>query len=65
VTLNPRSTAIARVTLSSVGDLNRRRILIEDVYPAVDVGRFPVKRIAGEAVEVWADICRDAFSTPS
>jgi starch synthase (maltosyl-transferring) len=33
--------------------------LIEDVYPSVDGGRFPVKRIAGERVEVWADILRD------
>ena len=31
----------------------------EDIYPAVDCGRFPVKRITGEAVEVWADIYRD------
>jgi starch synthase (maltosyl-transferring) len=33
--------------------------LIEDVYPLVDGGRFPVKRVAGERVEVWADIYRD------
>jgi starch synthase (maltosyl-transferring) len=33
--------------------------LIEDVYPLVDGGRFPVKRMAGERVEVWADIYRD------
>ncbi|WP_426436383.1 alpha-1,4-glucan--maltose-1-phosphate maltosyltransferase [Bradyrhizobium genosp. P] len=32
---------------------------ITDVYPSVDCGRFAVKRIAGEAVEVWADIYRD------
>jgi starch synthase (maltosyl-transferring) len=32
---------------------------IEDVYPLIDDGRFPVKRIAGERVEVWADIYRD------
>src|SRR6202790_1654 len=32
---------------------------IEDVYPLIDGGRFPVKRIAGERVEVWADIYRD------
>jgi starch synthase (maltosyl-transferring) len=31
---------------------------IEDVYPLVDGGRYPVKRIAGEPVEVWADIYR-------
>ncbi|KJC60994.1 alpha-1,4-glucan:maltose-1-phosphate maltosyltransferase [Bradyrhizobium sp. LTSPM299] len=32
---------------------------ISDVYPSVDGGRFAVKRIAGEPVEVWADIYRD------
>jgi starch synthase (maltosyl-transferring) len=32
---------------------------IEDIYPRIDGGRFPVKRIAGERIEVWADIYRD------
>jgi starch synthase (maltosyl-transferring) len=32
------------------------RFLIEDIFPAVDGGQFPVKRVAGEPVEVWADI---------
>lgn len=32
---------------------------ITDVYPSVDGGRFPVKRIVNEPVEVWADIYRD------
>ncbi len=32
---------------------------IEDVYPLIDGGRYPVKRIVGERVEVWADIYRD------
>ncbi len=32
---------------------------IEDVYPLIDGGRYPVKRIVGEAVEVWADVYRD------
>ena len=32
---------------------------IEDIYPLIDGGRFTVKRIVGERVEVWADIYRD------
>ena len=32
---------------------------IEDVYPRIDGGRFPVKRIVRERIEVWADIYRD------
>ena len=35
------------------------RFRIEDVYPRIDEGRFPVKRVVGEPVEVWADIYRD------
>lgn len=33
--------------------------VIEDIYPTVNGGRFAAKRIAGEAVDVWADIFRD------
>ena len=32
---------------------------IEDVYPLIEAGRFPVKRVAGESMDVWADIYRD------
>lgn len=39
--------------------------LIEDVYPLMDGGRFAVKRIAGDRVEVWADIYRDGDPTIS
>jgi starch synthase (maltosyl-transferring) len=38
---------------------------IEDVFPTVDGGRFPVKRIVGEPVEVWADIYRDGHDVVS
>src|SRR3984893_2663611 len=31
---------------------------IEDVYPLIDGGRFAVKRIVGERIEVWGDIYR-------
>jgi starch synthase (maltosyl-transferring) len=47
------------VSIRSVGDVSGRRIYIEDIYPLVDAGRFPVKRIVGEEVEVWADVFRD------
>jgi starch synthase (maltosyl-transferring) len=35
------------------------RFHIEDIYPCVDGGRYAVKRIAGEPVEVWADVLRE------
>ncbi|MEJ2434265.1 MAG: DUF3416 domain-containing protein, partial [Pseudolabrys sp.] len=35
------------------------RFRIEEIYPCVDCGRYAVKRIAGDPVEVWADIFRE------
>ena len=49
----------ANVSIPLLGRLSGGRIYIEDVYPAVDAGRFPLKRTAGEAIDVWADIFRD------
>jgi starch synthase (maltosyl-transferring) len=49
----------ANISVPSLGRLSGGRIYIEDIYPAVDAGRFAVKRTAGEAIEVWADIFRD------
>ncbi|MEJ2167428.1 MAG: alpha-1,4-glucan--maltose-1-phosphate maltosyltransferase [Desulfobacterales bacterium] len=36
-----------------------RRVIIEGVQPEIDGGRFPIKRAAGESVEVEADIFTD------
>jgi starch synthase (maltosyl-transferring) len=35
------------------------RFRIEDIFPCVDCGRYPVKCIAGESLDVWADIFRE------
>jgi starch synthase (maltosyl-transferring) len=35
------------------------RILIESLYPEIDCGRFPAKRVVGDTFAVWADILRD------
>lgn len=32
---------------------------IEDIYPCLNDGRFPIKRIVGEPIDVWVDIFRD------
>jgi starch synthase (maltosyl-transferring) len=42
-----------------VSDLSGRRFFIEDIYPNIDGGLFAVKRVAGEPIDVWADIFRD------
>jgi starch synthase (maltosyl-transferring) len=41
------------------GDPTGPRFRIEDIYPCVDCGRYAVKRIAGEPVDVWADVFRE------
>jgi starch synthase (maltosyl-transferring) len=37
----------------------QRRVVIEGIVPQVDCGRFPIKRVVGEAVIVTADIHAD------
>src|ERR687888_890223 len=37
----------------------RRRVVIESVWPEIDGGRFPVKRVIGEHVRVEADVFAD------
>jgi starch synthase (maltosyl-transferring) len=36
-----------------------RRIVIEDVYPELDCGRYAVKREVGDTLEVYADIYKE------
>jgi len=44
---------------------NKRRVVIENVKPEIDCGRFPVKRVAGEKVIVMADIFADGHDAVS
>ena len=37
----------------------RLRVVIENVQPAIDAGRFPIKRVIGQTVEVEADAFTD------
>jgi starch synthase (maltosyl-transferring) len=34
-------------------------VVVQDVFPLVDAGRFPLKRVAGEWLEVWVDVFAD------
>jgi starch synthase (maltosyl-transferring) len=52
----------AKLTIPSIGKRSRGRIFIEDIYPLVDCGCFPVKRIVYEPIDVWADIFRDGHA---
>jgi starch synthase (maltosyl-transferring) len=43
--------------------VDRRRVIIEHVEPAIDSGRFPIKRTVGESVAVTADLLADGHVT--
>jgi len=34
-------------------------MVISNIWPSIEGGRYAVKRVAGETVEVWADVFRD------
>src|SRR5881628_4204278 len=53
-----RKTAGARGGLPPSVDL-RRTVVIEAIAPAVDGGRYPVKREVGAVLEVTADIFKE------
>ncbi|CAG2146846.1 Alpha-1,4-glucan:maltose-1-phosphate maltosyltransferase [Cupriavidus yeoncheonensis] len=55
----PGDAATASGLGSVVAALEAPRIAIEAVEPACDGGRFPVRRVVGERVEVSADIWMD------
>ena len=55
---DPRPRPAASCIASEL-ELGGPRFFIEDIFPTVDGGKFPVKRIAAEPVDVWADIFRD------
>jgi len=49
-----RESAVTRPGVAS-----RNRVAIENIRPQVDLGRFPIKRVSGEAVTVEADVFAD------
>jgi len=44
---------------------DRRRVVIENIEPEIDCGRFPIKRVVGEKVVVMADIFADGHAAVS
>jgi len=51
------------MTKKEMSDEGRRRAVIEGIYPAVDGGRFPAKRAAGDRLVVEADVFGDGHDT--
>jgi len=46
-----------------MSDKGKKRVVIEDVKPQIEGGRFPIKRTVGEKVMVTADIFADGHDT--
>jgi starch synthase (maltosyl-transferring) len=46
-------------------DAGRKRVVIENLKPEIDCGRFPIKRVIGEKVSVAADIFSDGHDAVS
>jgi starch synthase (maltosyl-transferring) len=46
-------------------DEERKRVVIENVKPEIDCGRFPIKRVVGERVIVEADVFSDGHDSTS
>ena len=46
-------------------DIGKQRVVIENVKPQIEGGRFPIKRTVGERVMVTADIFADGHDTVS
>ena len=52
-------TPARRAGSERLARLAAERVVIETVWPEIDGGRHPVKRVVGDIVEVWADIFCD------
>jgi starch synthase (maltosyl-transferring) len=55
----PEARSNQRAEVQAARDLPRERVLIERVSPQLDGGRFPVKRVVGDALVVGADVIKD------
>src|SRR5262245_23370556 len=53
------TTATAETVTPPLEASLQRRVVVENVRPQIDGGRFPIKRVAGEPVDVRADIFVD------
>jgi starch synthase (maltosyl-transferring) len=62
--MHTRAKSRGTTTRRNVG-VERRRVIIEGVTPAIDCGRFPVKCEAGEDVVVEADVFTDGHDLVS
>ncbi len=48
-----------KANVARLHKLAAERVIIENVWPEIDGGRHPVKRVVGDVLDVWADIFCD------
>ena len=48
-----------RAVSSALPQDGRARVVIENIKPQIDSGRFPIKRVVGERIVVEADVFAD------
>ena len=60
-----QAVAETRDTEADRFGLTRERVIIENVKPEIDSGRYPIKRVIGEKVQVTADIFTDGHEAVS
>ena len=53
------SSSLSAPAAARLRRLAAERITIENVWPEIDGGRHPAKRVVGDVLEVWADIFCD------
>ena len=54
-----RSARRVSATLLPLDALRSMPVVIQNVWPEIDHGRYPVKREVGDRLEVWADIFKE------
>jgi starch synthase (maltosyl-transferring) len=58
-TVSGRRISVSEVPETPPSDPTGPRFLVEDIYPSIERGRYPIKRIAGEPIDIWADLLRE------
>jgi starch synthase (maltosyl-transferring) len=53
------ASSTTREFAAARGPKRGARIVIERLYPDLDGGRYAIKRVVGDRLEIWADIFRD------
>ena len=59
------ASSVQKTQHEALTDDGRRRVVIEQVQPEIDAGRFPIKRVVGESVVVEADLFADGHDVIS